>query len=277
MTLTDLNNHELKKSKLCERYIYIFHAPQSTHKIYTESAFDNYDVIFCNGKYQVDEIRFREKKNFLKKKILVKTGYLYFDYLKKNLSSLKKIKKKTILFAPTWTKQNILLKHYAKNIISDLLRNNFKVIFRPHPEHIIREKESIKEIKFNFNYSENFKLDENSENLNSIEDSEAMITDYSGIFSEFLFSTYKAIFFTSCEQKINNKNFNNISLQPFEEAAISKFSIKFNPNNIKYIINNYETLIKNFRNKKKMIKKFKKENFYNLGKVSKEMIKFFKI
>jgi hypothetical protein len=38
------------------------------------------------------------------------------------------------------------------------------------------------------------------ENLNSIEDSEAMITDYSGIFSEYLYSTYKTHFFTSCEQ-----------------------------------------------------------------------------
>ena len=71
MTLTDLGNH-FQKSKLCKFYVYFFHAIASTHKVYTHSAFKNYDIIFANGNYQVDELRFAEKEFGFKK--LVETA-----------------------------------------------------------------------------------------------------------------------------------------------------------------------------------------------------------
>ena len=52
MTLTDLDIHEIKKSKNCKNYVYIFHALVSTHKCYTHTAFKNLDVILSNGEYQ---------------------------------------------------------------------------------------------------------------------------------------------------------------------------------------------------------------------------------
>ena len=51
MTLTDLNNHELK-DHYCKKYAYIFHSLVSTHKTYNKNAFNNYDIIFSNGEYQ---------------------------------------------------------------------------------------------------------------------------------------------------------------------------------------------------------------------------------
>ena len=53
----------------------------STHKTYTEGAFDNYDIIFACGQYQKDEIRKREKLKKLKRKTVIVSGYLYLDYL----------------------------------------------------------------------------------------------------------------------------------------------------------------------------------------------------
>ena len=40
LTLTDLDNHAVKKTKNVDKYIYYFHAPVSTTKIYTATAFD---------------------------------------------------------------------------------------------------------------------------------------------------------------------------------------------------------------------------------------------
>ena len=40
LTLTDLDNLYLKRSKLCERYIYLFHSAISTHKAYTKKLFE---------------------------------------------------------------------------------------------------------------------------------------------------------------------------------------------------------------------------------------------
>ena len=45
MTLTDLGNHEIKRSKFCKNYVYLFHSLVSTHKCYTHEAFKNYDII----------------------------------------------------------------------------------------------------------------------------------------------------------------------------------------------------------------------------------------
>ncbi len=104
LTVTDLGNNEIFKNKDVKNYVYIFHALQSTHKIYTEKAFDNYDIICCNGPYQHDEIRLRERKFDLKKKKIIKSGYLYTEYLKKNFNILKN--NNYVLFAPSWSLDN---------------------------------------------------------------------------------------------------------------------------------------------------------------------------
>ena len=61
LTVTDLDNNAVKKTKNIDKYIYYFHAPVSTTKVYTEAAFDNYDIILCNGDYHYNEIRKREE------------------------------------------------------------------------------------------------------------------------------------------------------------------------------------------------------------------------
>ena len=68
LTLTDLDNHAVKKTKNVDKYIYYFHGAVSTTKVYTATAFDNYDIIFCNGGYHLDEIRKRELKKKSPKK-----------------------------------------------------------------------------------------------------------------------------------------------------------------------------------------------------------------
>ena len=60
MTLTDLNNNIIKKNRFVKNYIYFFHGAVSTTRVYTTTAFDNYDTILCNGEYQIKEIQQRE-------------------------------------------------------------------------------------------------------------------------------------------------------------------------------------------------------------------------
>ena len=67
LTLTDLGNHFIKKTKNVDKYIYYFHSPISTSKSYTPKAFDNYDIIMCNANFQIKEIRARENLKNLKK------------------------------------------------------------------------------------------------------------------------------------------------------------------------------------------------------------------
>ena len=99
LTLTDLGNHFIKKTKNIEKYIYYFHSPISTIKSYTPKAFDNFDIIMCNGKFQIKEIEIRQNIKNLSKKKLIPTGYFYFDYLMEN--SKNDIQCEEILIAPS--------------------------------------------------------------------------------------------------------------------------------------------------------------------------------
>ena len=121
MTLSDLGNYELKKSKLCKQYLYIFHSMCSTFKSYTEKAFDNYDVIFANGLHQIDEIKKNEKINNLRQKKIYNTGYLYLENLKKKI----KIDEAngSILFAPSWSKdkKKDLIEVHGLKILKELI------------------------------------------------------------------------------------------------------------------------------------------------------------
>ena len=113
LTLTDLGNNFIKKNKNIDKYIYYFHSPVSTTKNYTPKAFDNYDVIMCNGQFQIDEIRKREYLKKIPKKNLVSSGYFYFDYLVNNINYSEN--SNSILIAPSWNKN---IKDYIPELSS---------------------------------------------------------------------------------------------------------------------------------------------------------------
>ena len=52
----------------------------STTKVYTAGAFDSFDIILCNGDYQLKEIRKREMIKKIREKQIIQTGYFYLDY-----------------------------------------------------------------------------------------------------------------------------------------------------------------------------------------------------
>jgi len=272
LTTTDLGNSILKKTKNIDRYIYYFHSAVSTLRAYTSKAFDNYDIILCNGDYQVNEIKKREDLNNLKKKKLIKCGYLYFDYLKKNL----KLKEKNdeILIAPSWNynERNFINEDFEK-IIEKLLYYNYKVNFRPHPEHFKRSKAFLNRIKNKFN-SENFYYDDNIENINSMERAKCLITDNSGIAIEFTLILKKPTLYYESKNKIHNSEFKKYkSLENFEDTVKKYFGFKFKYHEINKIDLLIKNCFKKFKKKgKKNINKFTKKNFYNLFNT----IKFYK-
>ena len=120
LTLTDLDNHQIKKTKNIKNYIYYFHAPASTTKVYTDKAFDNYDTILCNGEYQINEIKKRETLKNLNKKKLIKSGYFYFDYLKDKINN--QVVANEILVAPSWNySQKNFINENIELLISKLI------------------------------------------------------------------------------------------------------------------------------------------------------------
>lgn len=268
LTLTDLDNHIVKKNSNVDNYIYYFHSPISTTKSYTAKAFDNYDIIMCNANFQVEEIKVREKLNNLKKKYLIPTGYFYFDYLKDKVNLKNNLNK--ILIAPSW---NYNLKNFINEnfieLIEVLLNKNEKVIFRPHPEHYKRSRKILEKIKNKF-INQNFEFDESIENLTSMENSKCLITDNSGIAIEYVTVLKRPVLYFEEFDKIHNPEFKNyIDLKTIDDLYKKNFGYVFKKNEFYQIDSIIDKSIEEFKNKIPILEKFIKKNFSNYGETKK--------
>ncbi len=265
-TTTDLGNNIIKKNKFVNNYIYYFHAPVSTTRVYTTKAFDNYDSILCIGNFQINEILKREKIKKINKKKLHKCGYFYFDYLINKINSNHN--KDEILIAPSWNynEKNFINEDF-ENIIDELIKKNLKVKFRPHPEHFKRSIFFIEKISKKFN-TENFKLDTNLENIESMEKAICLITDNSGIAMEFSLIMKKPVLYFDSLSKIHNKEVDDYKeLMNIEDEVRDNFGYKFSKNEIHKLKDLINLSKKDFDlNKKKNIDKFLNLNFFNISK-----------
>ena len=263
MTLTDLGNH-FQKSKLCKFYVYFFHAIASTHQIYTNSAFKNYDIILSNGEYQSKELRLTEKQFNFPKKEIVNSGYFFLDNIKKK-ANLKSKEKRHVLFAPSWNynKEN-LFNDYSIDVISNLLSKNFTLTLRPHPEHYKRSKKTINKINKLFFNLKNFILDKNFSNLKSLEKAEILITDNSSIVFEFMLIFKRPIIYIDYKEKIHNISEDKIPIMTIEEEFKTVFGNKLNINKLENLAGLCENLINENNVSSQLVDSFAKKYLSNL-------------
>ena len=265
MTLSDLDNHEIKRNKFVKNYIYIFHAASSIHKSYTISAFDNYDEIFVVSKNQKKELRSMEKLRNLRKKKITDIGYFYLDHIQKN----KKHKiSNCILIAPSWnySDDNFSSKYLFKLLQNLFLKTSKNIILRPHPEQLKRDKSLITYINQKFAKKKNFTLDLSSSNFESLSTSEILITDNSAISIEFILGFEKPVIFFDNYLKIHNKSYKDIGNETIEDEIKKKFGYLIKNPDFEKIDFYLNDAISQFQNKQKNIVKFRDENFFNLGK-----------
>lgn len=273
MTMTDIGNH-LKKSLFCDNYVYFFHCMHSTHKIYTPKAFDNYDIIFCIGNFQTNEIRKNENINNLPKKKIVETGYFYLDNLERN-SNKELLNKNTVLFAPSWNlNEDNLFNRHGYSIIENLLNNKFDVIFRPHPEIIKRYKNNFEQVIKKFIDHKNFILDINASNIHSMEKAAILITDNSSISIEYSFIFYRPVIFINYKEKIHNENFNSIDQSSFEDKFKNEIGLSILSEDIKRLNLICRETIDNNKINIDKIEIFKKNFLSNVTKSSQVAAEF---
>ena len=264
MTMTDIGNN-LNKSNFCNNYIYFFHCMHSTHKMYTEKAFDNYNIIFTIGSFQTNEIIKNENINSLSKKKIFETGYFYLDFLERNCNKTIR-ENKNVLFAPSWNyDQNNLFNNHGHSIIENLINNDFLVTLRPHPEIVKRNKDTYNKIINKFINNPNFKLDKDHSNINSMEKASLLITDNSSIAIEYSFVFYRPVIFIDYKDKIHNKNFTKISDFTFESDFKNKVGISISNYQIDKLGQICTDSISSSSSKKNEIDKLKKEYLSNIS------------
>tara|TARA_B100000686_G_C16793848_1_gene980761 strand:- start:248 stop:1381 length:1134 start_codon:yes stop_codon:yes gene_type:complete len=261
-TTPNIQSKQLKKSDNTH-YIYTNHSPVSTHMVYQENAFDDFDTFLCCGPHQYEEIKMRESIYKLKPKNLIKCGFPMLDHLLK--IPIKKINKidPIILIAPTWGSKNII-QDCAIELIETLIKSNYKILLRPHNMTWRHKSYQIKKIELYFSSFSNFSIDKDIDSINSVLKSDFLITDWSGIAMEYGFGLNKPVLFIDLPPKINNPNYKNIPITPLEESIRSELG-EIIPlgqlNNINFLEKKFES------SKKKTLthKKLGNHWMYNLG------------
>ena len=275
MTMPDLETFHIKKSKVYPvHYVYLFHSMVSTHLVYRRSAFEHFDSIFCVGNYQLDEIRSTEKLYNLKPKNLIRYGYSHLDnllekYSKRILLPKNNENKLHILLAPSWSDDG-LFENFGEKVIDILLREGYKVTFRPHPMTQKKSKKKIDRMTEKFSKNESFLLEQNIFNFDSFLFSDIMITDWSGAALEFAFAFEKPVLFIDVPKKINNPEYEKIPQVPIEVSIREKIGKIILPTDLELIPNEIKMLYGQTKELRDKITKIRNELIFNVGESKKD-------
>lgn len=228
MTMPDIDQFHIKRSYVKQdiEYIYMFHWCTSTHMVIREKALDHYDTIFCPGPYQVEEIRFTEKKYGLPSKNLIETSYGVIENL---VEAYEKMEKKTnetpqILIAPSYQAGNIM-DSCIDGLLEQLLNMNYKIIVRPHPQYIRRTPQKIETFakKYQAELEKGlFEFQTDFSSGDTVYQSDIVVTDWSTISYEFSFTTMKPTLFIDTPMKVVNPHYTEYPMEPLDISLRNK-------------------------------------------------------
>lgn len=223
MTTPDLDKYYIKRSYIKKdiEYIYVNHGMNSVHMSLSEGSLDAFDTIFCPGPHVKGEIRATEKVYGLPEKTLVEFGHPHLDNLirsaEKELKDATPNERKEILIAPSWGDDNIL-DSCIDILIEKLYRPEYHLTIRPHPEYTKRYGAKMQQIVERYSDRDknllSFELDFSVNK--SIYSSDLLISDWSGVATEFCFATKKPALFINTDMKVVNPNWQKIDMIPSE-------------------------------------------------------------
>ena len=272
MTMPDLNQFHIKRSANPVHYLYVFHALVSTHMVYRHGAFDHYDSILCVGPHQVREIRKQEELYQLPRKELVEAGYyrlerIYEAYRNYSRNEAAPSGRGTILIAPSWGDENIF-ESCGERLIEILLRANFEVIARPHPETVRRHPELIAGFSSRFGDNPNFILEKSVATDDSLLRADILISDYSGITLEYALGTERPVLFLDVPPKVKNERFKELGIEPLELSLRPEIGKVVSPENLESVPDMISSLLAGRAAYKKRIAELRDKNVYSFGRSS---------
>ena len=221
MTMPDLQQYQVKRSKHKVHYVYVQHSLVSLHMVYRKGAFDYFDTIFCAGPHHVKEIRAMEARYNLPPKHLVEHGYGRLDSIieeakkrpkKVNISD----KVKHILIAPSWGPEMTIESGIGKKIVDQLIEQGHRVTLRPHPQTVKFAKDKVDAIVKKYNDHPRFAYEANVAGQESLHESDIMISDWSGAALDYAFGLNKSVLFVDVPRKVNNPEYEVLGVEPFE-------------------------------------------------------------
>ena len=248
MTMSDLGNYQYKRSYYSKniKYVYVFHYPLSTHMVLHTGALRHYDSILCVGDFQFEEIRQTEKLFGDLEQELIACGYGQLEKLYDAYQATPRTKRERpkVLIAPSWQADNIL-DSCIDDLLSELLGKGFDVTVRPHPEYVKRYGDRMNAIVKRYEDYKGgdlfFELDFTGNT--SIFDSDTVISDWSGTAYEFVMVTERPCVFVDTPPKINNPDYEKITVPPLEMTLRDQVGIRVKPEETNGLAEKIRTLL----------------------------------
>ena len=231
MTMPDLHNFQVKRSRHNVHYVYVQHSLVSLHMIYRHGAFDHYDTICAAGPHHVEEIRAIEAKYNLPRKNVVELGYSRLDSLIETAKEYQENQPNenkthtTILIAPSWGPEGVIESGLGKTLVEILLNLGHEVILRPHPQTIKFTQHKVDEIKNQHKKNPRFTFEGSVSGQESLHQSDIMVSDWSGAALEYAFALNKPVIFCDVPRKVNNPNYQDIDIEPLEVYLREKIGV----------------------------------------------------
>lgn len=238
MTMPDIGQYQVKRSSHPVHYVYVQHSLVSLHMVYRPKAFDCYDTIFCAGDHHMKEMRAMEALAGLPPKNLFKHGYARLDSIKEEADLRAKDKsqstqdKQHFLLAPSWGETGTIETGVGAKIVDLLLSKGAKVTLRPHPQTIKFASKSVDEIVSKHSDNPDFSYENNVEGQTSLHASDIMICDWSGAALDYAFGLEKPVVFVDVERKVNNPDYQEVGIEPFEVDIRKTIGEVISPDNL---------------------------------------------
>lgn len=195
-TTPGLEVYQWKRSKDTAYYVHIPHAANDI-TLYRMFGLDYYDGVLLSGAYQAEEIRKLEKLRGLPEKDLEIVGIPYMDEMARRLQSAPALPphEKTVLLAPSWG-SSAIFGVYGGEILDVLLKTDYHIIVRPHPQSFTSEKEMLEGLMEKYPDSDKLEWNRDTDNFEVLRRADILISDFSGVIFEFALIYDKPVIYT---------------------------------------------------------------------------------
>ena len=219
-----LDVYQWKRSRDVKKYV---HIPHGIYDFGTYRMFglDYYDTVLLAGPFQGNTVRATERERALPEKELRVVGMPYMDEMLKRAladragmadaaqsgsgrsgsgdpqngsdkpgTSDSPASAPTVLLAPSWGKSAILSR-YGEKIFEALLKTEYHIIVRPHPQSFTSEAELMERLQAKYPDSDRLEWDRKSDNYDSLSRADVLISDFSGVVFDYAFVFEKPVIY----------------------------------------------------------------------------------
>ena len=267
MTMPDLDNYHIKRSYLKKdiEYIFIPHSMDSLNMTMREKSMNNFDTIYVTDKYQRDEMEKIIKYYNLKNKKIIDWGYSLLDDMVEDYNKNKKENKiKTVLIAPSWQKDNIV-DLCLEELLNELRGHEYKVIVRPHPQHVRHCREKFENLKRQYSKDDSIEIQTDFSSNDTVFNADLLISDWSGIVFEYAYTTKKPVLFIDTPMKIMNPTYDKINDNPINIWSRNVIGEVIKLDNLKNCNKVVEEMLNNKKKYHDKIDSLINDSVYNIG------------